>query len=79
MLREAELIGGWKVLNWLSFEFHKAMTAKDIVDTVEYASAIFREGIWSAFNREHRILTHLEDRIKKRKKEPLKYSLSNSS
>ena len=72
MLKRAELIGGWKVLNWLSFEFHKDMTAEDIVDTVDYAIALFSEELWGQFNIEHAVLQHLEDRMKERLKEKVK-------
>ena len=39
MLRHAEVVGSWKVLNWLNFEFDDDMTVED---TVEYAMSILR-------------------------------------
>lgn len=68
MLRHAEVVGGYKVLNWLNFEFEENMTAKDIVDTVGYAMSILSEELYRHFNNDYLILTHLKDRIEKRMK-----------
>lgn len=68
MLREAELVGGWKALSWLSLEFHTGMAIRDIMETINYAQAILSEELWNIFNQKHCIITHLKDRIKKRTK-----------
>jgi len=68
MTREAELIGAYKALYWLSFEFTKGMNVEDIEATVDYMLCILGEEMWDNFSKGHGVLTHLSDRMEKRLK-----------
>ena len=69
LVKEAESIGAYKALYWLSFEFTKGMKVEDILATVDYALCILGEEMWDNFNKNHAVFTHLSDRMEKRLKE----------
>ena len=54
-LREAELLGSWKALNWLAYELHEGMKAKDIIEKIKDGMVSLQEELCVIFRRQHGI------------------------
>jgi len=56
LVRRAELIGSWKVLNWIEFEWQDGMKLEDLKQVLWEATAAIEEELGADFKTQHSII-----------------------
>lgn len=56
MLKRAELVGSWKVLNWIEFEWQDGMKLEDLKQVLWEATAAIEEELGADFKTQHGII-----------------------